>query len=31
VQADVRGYTVTGVNGDNMNVVEVSIGILFHF
>jgi len=31
VQGDIRGYTVTGVNGGNMNVVEVSIGLLFHF
>jgi len=31
VQGDVRGYSLVGVNGDTMNVVEVSIGILFHF
>jgi hypothetical protein len=31
VQGDVRGYSLTGVNGDSMNVVEVSIGILFNF
>ena len=27
----VRGYVLTGVNGDSMHVVEVSLGVLFHF
>jgi outer membrane protein with beta-barrel domain len=31
IQGDIRGYTLTGVNGDTMHVVEVSIGVLFHF
>jgi hypothetical protein len=31
VQGDVRGYTLTGVNGNNMHIVEVSVGLLFHF
>ena len=31
VQGDVRGYSLTGVNGDTMHIVEVSVGLLFHF
>jgi hypothetical protein len=31
IQGDVRGYALTGVNGDTMHVVEVSLGLLFHF
>jgi hypothetical protein len=31
IQGDVRGYVLTGVNGDSMHVVEVSLGVLFHF
>jgi hypothetical protein len=31
IQGDVRGYVLTGVNGDTMHVVEVSLGVLFHF
>jgi len=31
IHADVRGYSLTGVNGDTMNITEVSIGVLFHF
>jgi hypothetical protein len=31
IRGDVRGYGLTGVNGDTMNVIEVSIGVLFRF
>lgn len=31
VHGDVRGYSLVDVNGDTMNIVEVSIGVLFHF
>ena len=31
IHGDVRGYSLVEVNGDTMNIVEVSIGVLFHF
>jgi len=31
VHGDVRGYSLVDVNGDTLNIVEVSIGVLFHF
>jgi opacity protein-like surface antigen len=31
LRADLRGYTLTSVNGKSMNAVEVSLGVLFHF
>ena len=31
VRADVRGYTLTGVQGHKLNAVEVSLGVNFHF
>src|SRR6185295_18384804 len=31
VRADVRGYTLTGVQSQKMNIVEASLGIVFHF
>lgn len=31
IRGDVRGYSLTGVNGETMNVVEVSIGVVFRF
>jgi hypothetical protein len=31
VRGDVRGYTLFGIDGHKMNVVEVSLGVLFHF
>jgi hypothetical protein len=31
VRADIRGYTLTGVQSQKLNVFEVSLGVLFHF
>ena len=31
VRGDVRGYTLTGVQGHKLNAVEVSLGVVFHF
>jgi len=31
LRVDVRGYTLTGVQGHKLNAVEVSLGVNFHF
>lgn len=31
IRADVRGYTLTGVQGHKLNAVEASLGLNFHF
>jgi len=31
VRGDIRGYTLTGVQGHRMNIFEVTLGAVFHF
>ena len=31
LRGDVRGYTLTGVQGHKLNAVEVSLGVVFRF